>query len=337
MSTFLVSPDEIITSGVHGELLRHDPATGRTLGPLLTGAIESPLVGSPDGRLLAAASARTEKLAIWDRGNGQQLAQFPDVPASASIAWSPAGDLLATALGPSTELWDVSNPRHPKLAATVPNAHGSARPDYLLFSPDGRLLVTAAAEDKHLTAIDVATHHVKWSLIIPDLAVRQVALSPDGKAIAVSSGDTTKGQVTLYDAHTGKQGRSLSTRSYGGVAYLHDGKWLVVTGGATKPDAQLYNSATLQPIGVPFPTQRTLFLSQQTTGEVFGDPIAVSNTGTMFSEAEFNSPLLWDADPAHWLAIACRIASRNLTKAEWHEYLPSRPYESTCPQWPSGQ
>ena len=112
----------------------------------------SPALSSPPGRQprwpTAGGRVRPDgEAGDLGPGNGQQLAQFPDVPASASIAWSPAGDLLATALGPSTELWDRPNPRHPKLAATVPNAHGSARPDYLLFSPDGRLLVTAAAED----------------------------------------------------------------------------------------------------------------------------------------------------------------------------------------------
>ncbi len=225
-------------------------------------------------------------------------------------------------------------PRRPRLTASVPNVQGVAHPDYLVFSDDGRLLLTAGAEDKRLTAIDMSTHHVTWSLIVPDFSVRQVAFSPDGKTIAVNSGDATKGQVTIYDAATGKKRRSLSTRSYGGVAYLHDGKWLVVTSGSTKSDTQLYNSATLQPIGVPYPTQRTLDISPQTSGEIFGDPIAVNGRGTMFSRAEFDAPLLWDADPAHWLAIACRIASRNMTKAEWHEYLPSRSYEASQPASP---
>ena len=55
----------------------------------------------------------------------------------------------------------------------------------------------------------------------------------------------------------------------------------------------------------------------------------------MFSESEVN-PLLWNADPADWVRTACTIAGRNLTRAEWRQYLPSRPYRSTCPQWPPG-
>jgi hypothetical protein len=42
-----------------------------------------------------------------------------------------------------------------------------------------------------------------------------------------------------------------------------------------------------------------------------------------------------DVDPTSWEATACRIAGRNLTRAEWAEYLPDRPYAATCAQWPS--
>ena len=44
--------------------------------------------------------------------------------------------------------------------------------------------------------------------------------------------------------------------------------------------------------------------------------------------------MVWDVDPAHWDAMACRIAGRNLTHAEWNQYIPGRPYQTTCPQWP---
>jgi hypothetical protein len=38
---------------------------------------------------------------------------------------------------------------------------------------------------------------------------------------------------------------------------------------------------------------------------------------------------------ATWVQRACRIAGRNLTRAEWRRYFPDRPYELTCPQWPA--
>ena len=39
---------------------------------------------------------------------------------------------------------------------------------------------------------------------------------------------------------------------------------------------------------------------------------------------------IWDLDPDRWATTACGIAHRNLTRAEWKQYLPGRPYERTC-------
>ena len=35
-------------------------------------------------------------------------------------------------------------------------------------------------------------------------------------------------------------------------------------------------------------------------------------------------------DPARWLARACTVAGRDLTRAEWDRYLPDRPYAPVC-------
>jgi hypothetical protein len=43
-------------------------------------------------------------------------------------------------------------------------------------------------------------------------------------------------------------------------------------------------------------------------------------------------PLIFDVDPRSWLTVACRIANRNLTEAEWQRFVgPGFPYERTCP------
>jgi DNA-binding SARP family transcriptional activator/WD40 repeat protein len=335
-ATTILPGDEVVTIGEHGDLVRHDPVTGEPLGPLLDGAIQSPVTASPDGRYLAAPSAHTGVVAIWDRTNGQQLgplsglpAEAPGVFADATLAWSPIGNSLAVDFGPALQLWDVTNPHRPRLQASVPSVGGVALPNYLLFSHDGHAIVTATSDSKRVTAIDVRSHRVKWSFIVPDFALRQVALSPDNKTLAVDSGDPTEGRVTLYDTATGVREGSVTTKSYGGVEFLHRGDWMVVTTGLTEPNAQIYDAKTLQPIGVPYPTTAS--------GGSFGDPIAVNNSGTMFSESEWLAPLLWTADPTRWLTIACHIAGRNLTRAEWRQYLPSRPYQITCPEWPGDQ
>jgi WD40 repeat protein len=42
------------------------------------------------------------------------------------------------------------------------------------------------------------------------------------------------------------------------------------------------------------------------------------------------SVLTWDLDPRTWLATACRLAGRGLTRQEWHTFLPNRPYQTVC-------
>jgi WD40 repeat protein len=59
------------------------------------------------------------------------------------VAFSPNGRTLATASNDkTTKLWDVTDPAHPALSATL-TAH-SGGVDGVAFSPDGRTLATAS-------------------------------------------------------------------------------------------------------------------------------------------------------------------------------------------------
>jgi len=44
----------------------------------------------------------------------------------------------------------------------------------------------------------------------------------------------------------------------------------------------------------------------------------------------------WTVDSERLLEHACALAGRNLTSEEWHQALPDRPYERTCPDHPEG-
>ena len=47
--------------------------------------------------------------------------------------------------------------------------------------------------------------------------------------------------------------------------------------------------------------------------------------------------VVWDLDPAHWVAAVCQSVGRNLTRAEWDEYVGDlAAYRSTCPEFPPG-
>jgi hypothetical protein len=72
----------------------------------------------------------------------------------------------------------------------------------------------------------------------------------------------------------------------------------------------------------------------------------VSGSGHVDRDARGNRPIIgsgggtlfvWDVDVGHWKDKACDIAGRNLTRAEWAQYLPGQPYHATCRHWPTGR
>src|SRR5262249_58225763 len=82
----------------------------------------------------------------------------------------------------------------------------------------------------------------------------------------------------------------------------------------------LYDARTFAPIGQPMVLPGTIpFLSSVSPG---GRELA---TGTINPPTGLAA--LWDIDPTHWMKTACRLAHRNLTRAEWAQYLPGRRYQ----------
>ncbi len=44
---------------------------------------------------------------------------------------------------------------------------------------------------------------------------------------------------------------------------------------------------------------------------------------------------LWRVRSDDLVDLACQLAGRNLTRAEWEEALGGEPYRATCPGWPT--
>ena len=81
--------------------------------------------------------------------------------------------------------------------------------------------------------------------------------------------------------------------------------------------------------------------TRQRIGELDGRAtpykLAFSPDGTSLASTWYdNSLIMWELDPQAWRRRACAIAGRNLTSAEWSQYVGAEPYRKTCRQWPKG-
>lgn len=89
---------------------------------------------------------------------------------------------------------------------------------------------------------------------------------------------------------------------------------------------RLWDVATGQPLGLPLQSHDGFML-----GVAFGPDgksLAATGNGTVW---------LWDMSPDSWIRNACWRANRNLSLAEWNQYIGKDiPYEKTCPEFPAG-
>jgi WD40 repeat protein len=229
----------------------------------------------------------------------------------------------------------------------------------LAFSPDGTKLVVTALETG--TIFDVHSgrqigHPAGWGT-----SATKAFFTPDG-ALVVVSGFNPR-QTLTFDPDTGDQVGDVITDSYA-AANGPLGTLVTTNDSGT---IRLVDLATREPVGppivglqVPIVTMDTLpggtaivaaYGGEQgaqmfdvASGHAIGDPFPsrgpfgaafVSPDGKVLLAFDGTRLMRWDLDQATWAGIACAAAGRNLTRAEWDQYLPNGgPYRATCPDHP---
>ena len=286
------------------------------------------------------------------------------------VAFSPNGRTLAIGDNyGQVQLFDARSHQAlgPPQTVTAPSLMkpGSGLPVvFLAFSPDGGRVVatTTSMNERPTSVLDVGTGRVT-SLKYPKIdGAIEATFSRDGRRLVVTSG--FGGATTFRVRHNGvdpAEGLNGVASTPSAAAYSPDGRLLAI--GSQNGTIQMLDAQTFRALGSPhavapgiiifvaFSPDSRLLIAQSldATNRLFdvkhrapiGD--AFPGSGAGFGIASFSphsdtvalpgptGTTLWDLEDTHWRDNACKLAGRNLTRAEWSRYLSSvGAYRRTC-------
>lgn len=358
---FSPTANNLLASGDEkGPIIFWDLPAGKILaaGPLQnkTGSIDD-LAFSPDGALLVSANG-DGSATVWDTQTRQVLSRLEkQTYAIKSIAFSPNGEWVASgscqiinqegicAAG-EIRLWSAQTGQ-PVGEPLIGHTGWVWR---LAFSPNGQTLVSGS-EDGSLIWWDISAQG-EGRLLHQSAGhtsdVLSLAFSPNGQTLisgscrtgAVNLASCTQGEIILWDAKTWQPLREPLSQHNGWVtdlAFSPDGALLASaacnshapdTGDCLAGEIYLWDAAALQPMSKPLVAH---------TGQV--SSLAFNAAGSWLASGSTDTGVIrWDLNPADWQKKACLLAKRNMSRAEWAQFMgPDAPYQRTCANLPAGE
>jgi class 3 adenylate cyclase/WD40 repeat protein len=301
--------------------------------PAPTGKRVDGIVFSPDGRLAAvygspspsrqstAQDGGTAQVTLVDVGTHRAVRTVPIPSDVGNIAGIPPG----LAFSPDASRLAVGTPDGSLYVLRMPDG-GLVAPAHkvdrealaaVAWSADGAMIL-AAGQQGVLHYVDPVTARTTFDVpLSPEVQISGAAAVPGTQLVAFSS---LSGQVFLVDVAARRvDGEPLSGggTQLQGVDVSPDGSRIVAT---TRDGAvRIWDRATRRSIGPPLAAHDVQALG-----------IAFLDDHRLMTGGYDGSVVSWDLEPSSWLATACRLAGRDLTEAEWRQYLPDRPYRRTC-------
>ena len=325
------SPDGrfLATGDAKGKIVMTHPGQSNVTKYLATGKDDFVygVVFSPDSKILASGNW-DGTITLWNTDNLQRLGKPLISPGGLTdLAFNPKGTILASTSGKNIMLWDVAN----RQRIGNPLEGHSETVLCVAFNPTGSILATGSW-DNSIILWDVTTQRPKGPpLRAHKNPVAGIAFSPDGNHLVSGSGD---GTLILWDVTTNKSlGLPFLGRHEGlfSVAFSPDGN--ILASGSSDRTTFLWDVNTRQQIGVPLPGHVSLPMHGTIADKMVS--VGFSPDGKTLASGSIDSNLIiWDVDIESWEKRACAIVHRNLTCAEWRQYLGNEPYRASCPELP---
>ena len=294
---------------------------------------------SPTGKALAVG-AHDGIVQVWDLSASprreRSLVGFAPLPgqveAIQSLAFSPDGQTLAaadksegSAVGHNISspvatlaIWDVGTGSMVITPAELGAGAGLTASDVVAFSPDGKLLA-ASLLTGGVRVFDPRDGRIVRTLADPGNETVSLAFAPTGDLLA---GGTLGGTVELWDPVTGKrlaQPLLADSSAISDIAFDPSGRRFVTTG-LHDATVKVWFTGSLEQEGPrlaadPDATAAAAFRPGQQ------GLVVVDDLGGAFT---------WPMSLASWEQRACSLAGRNLTQAEWAQFVSGPRYASVC-------
>ena len=277
----------------------------------------------PDGGTLAIGGT-DGTVTLWDVRSRSPVRKLRFSDQVWWVAVSPDGERIAVqtqSQGATNSTVEVRDVDSGNVLFSHHLANGSGDEFYrggVSFSPDGQH-VAALGCCQPGTTIQVWDARSGEELFSPEVEnATSFAFSLDGRLLGATTAD---GKVFLIDAHDGRRvGPPIDASGdvISQISFSPDSRLFAVS--SNDLTATLWDIQTRKRIGNTFPIEPGVVPSAQfaANGDLIIDYLAKAT--------------VWPTDLQAWVRYACQVAGRDLTRAEWLDLLPDRPYHHVCPQ-----
>jgi WD40 repeat protein len=185
----------------------------------------------------------------------------------------------------------------------------------LSFSPDGRSLAALGCCEP-ASIVEVWAARSGTRRFSHKGHATAIAFSPGGGLLGAGTAD---GKLVLWRARDGTLVGSpiqVATETVDSFSFATNGRLFAVS--SADQTATLWDLRARKRLGNSFPVRQ---------GAVPGAQFAPKGDLLIVYLADAAQ---WPTDPRKWERFACQVAGRDLTRAEWSDLLPNRPYQHVC-------